>query len=158
MSVHTFKHCPHCGKSYEHYTTITKHQTLHEGCPFKTCMYCGKTFIDKDIKEPALKPYSEKGLGIINCFFVGLVPFGIIGILATIGLLRNETNSIGIIIFTIIIDLIYIAITVFTIVNRKKAIAENKKKYKESYQRLKNRDYAIALKNSGYKVPDKFLK
>ena len=74
MATQTYKKCPHCGKVYEYYSTYTKQYRNHSGSPFVTCKYCGESFIDKDIKEPALKPY-EGDLGILECFTFFLFPF-----------------------------------------------------------------------------------
>ena len=66
--TYTNKRCPHCRKTYESYTNHTKRLSNHSGSPFLTCKFCGKTFVDTDIKEPALKPYSDRGYSILNCF------------------------------------------------------------------------------------------
>ena len=158
MAIHTFKRCPHCGKTYETYSTYTKQYTKHSGSPFITCQHCGNKFVDKEIKEPALKPYSTKGLSWFNCIFAFFMPFGALGILLTWGAFGIKEPSIALFIIAFAVDTIYLGLTIYSFINRKKFIEEDKKEYEESEKRLNNPKYAQALKDAGFKVPEKYLK
>lgn len=157
LSTHTYKKCPQCGKIYESYSTYTKHYQNHSGSPFLTCKSCGGTFVDKEIKEPALKPYTGEGLELWRCFFVFLMPWGLAGILAIICATNSEEYTLIATILSIVFMGIYIALTIYTIVNRAKFIAEDREEYIESEKRLQNPQYAKALKDAGFDVPSKYL-
>ena len=158
MATYTYKKCPHCGKTYESYSIYTKSYQSHQGSPFITCKFCGETFVDKEIKEPALEPYSEKGFELWRCFFAFLMPFGLGGILAIICALNSEEYAIGAGVVAFILLGIYMALTIYTIVNRAKLQEDDKKEYKESERRLQNPEYAKALRDAGFNVPSKYLK
>lgn len=158
MSTHTFKKCPHCGKTYETYSIYTKNYHKHSGSPFVKCRFCGNTFVDKDIKEPALKPYSSRGFSWFNCIFAFFIPFGALGILLTCAAFGVEDTSIVLFIVAFAVDLLYLSLTIYSFVNRKKLIEEDKKEYEESERRLSDPIYAHALKEAGFKVPEKYLK
>lgn len=158
MATYTHKRCPHCGKLYETYSTHTKNFSNHSGSPFLTCKFCGKTFVDKDIKEPALKPYSDSGFSIFNCIFAFFWPFGVAGIILTGCTISPETSSVGVGIAALIVDAIYLLLTGHSIKNRKQLQKENKQEYEQSLERLKKPQYAMALKKAGFKVPEQFLK
>ena len=156
MATQTYKKCPHCGKVYEYYSTYTKQYRNHSGSPFVTCKYCGESFIDKDIKEPALKPY-EGDLGILECFTFFLFPFGVAGVFFLICAFNTEEYFLISLIISILSLGGYLALTIHTIVSRKRITESLKKDYIESEKRLKNPLYAKALKEAGYQVPDKYL-
>ena len=155
MATYTYKRCPHCKKTYETYSTHTKHFSNHSGSPFLTCKHCGKTFVDKDIKEPALEPYSDSGYSLLNCVFAGFWPFGLTGIILTGYAIKY--HSIGVAIAALIVGGVYFAIMGTAIKNRKKFKIEDKLEYERSYERLKDINYAVALKNAGFDVPSHFL-
>jgi len=157
MSTHTYKKCPYCRKTYETYTTYTKADHNHEGSPFITCRSCGKTFIDKEIKEPALKPYTGKGYELWRCFFAGFMPFGMLFIFATLYLITEEEKTTWGYIISSVLILIYILFTTYVIKNRKKAQEMGRIEYLESVDRLKDPEYAQALKDAGFKVPEQYL-
>ncbi len=157
MATYTYKKCPHCGKTYESYSTYTKNFQGHSGSPFITCRSCGRTFVDKEIKEPALKPYTGEGFELWRCFFAFLMPFGLLGILALVCAINSEEYAFAASIFSIIFFGIYIALTTYTIRNRVKFIAEDRKEYFQSEKRLQNPLYAKALKDAGFDVPKKYL-
>lgn len=156
MSTHTWKKCPYCGATYNSYTTYTKHYYVREGSPFVTCLSCWRVFIDKDIKEPALKPYSGSGYSILNCIFGFLFPFGIMGILLTAGAFQ-ERDRVSLYVAAAILDSLYVGLTAYLIKKRKDFQAEGKAKYAESEKRLSDYKYALALKQAGFDVPSRFL-
>lgn len=158
MATYTFKKCPHCGKTYETYSTCTKKYTKHSGSPFITCQHCGNVFVDKDIKEPALQPYNTRGFSWFNCILAFFMPFGAFGILLTCCAFGIKEPSIVVFIIAFAVDAIYLGLTVYSFINRQKFIEEDKKEYEESEKRLSNPEYAQALKNAGFDVPKKYLK
>ena len=83
------------------------------------------------------------------------VPLGLSCIIATGGAIQNNSLVAGVIVAILLF--IYITLTLFTIKNRSKLIEEDKEAYKASEQRLSNPDYALALKNAGFNVPEKYL-
>ena len=159
MAVHVRKKCPHCGKTYESYSTYTK-QT-HYGSPFLNCSYCNKTFIDKEIKEPALKPYKALNYTFMHCLLTGLFPFcfiSVIGIGAGIQNLSSQEHDPAL--FFIIGGIalvIYLFLVLFAYSKRNELKEDWEKEYKVSEQRLQNKSYAMAMKNAGFKVPSKYL-
>lgn len=158
MATYTYKKCPHCGKTYESYSTYTKQYNNNSGSPFIVCRSCGKTFVDKEIKEPALLPYTGEGFELWRCFFAFLMPWGLAGIFAAVAAFNMEEKPVALFVIAAILIGIYVALTIYTIKNRIKFIEDDRKEYKASEQRLANPDYARALKEAGFKVPDKYLK
>ena len=158
MATHTYKKCPHCGKTYETYSTYTKVYQNHSGCPFKRCRFCGETFVDKDIQEPALKPFSEDDFALWRCFFVNLMPYGLAGFLLTCCAFGLEESTLSLYIIAAIVDAVYIVSTYKVIKNRNVYLEEAKRDYQASEKRLSNPLYAQELKNAGFKVPSKYLK
>lgn len=157
MATHTYKKCPHCGKIYETYSTYTKVYQNHSGCPFKRCRSCGETFVDKDVQEPALKPFSEDDFSLWRCFLVYL-PYGSVGFLLTCCAFGMEESTLSLYIIAAIVDAIYIFSTYKVIKNRNVYLEEAKRDYQESEKRLSNPLYAQKLKDAGFKVPSKYLK
>ena len=158
MATHTRKKCPHCGRTYESYSTYTKQYHAHSGTPFIKCKYCGGNFVDKDIKEPALKPESANNITILNCIFALFMPFGVGGILFTIVACNIGPSAIGVWVAAILLSLIYLASVIYLLIKRKVLNEKAAKDYEESYKRLKNPEYARALKDAGFDVPRWFLK
>lgn len=156
MATYTRKKCPHCGVTYESYNTYTKQYST--GSPFISCKHCGKTFVDRDIKEPALKPYSDNNISVINCIFAFFMPFGALGIFLSICAYNYRPTSVILWVIACIADLIYILLTAYCVINRKKLQQENYQEYQRSLNRLQNKEYAQALKNAGFDVPLHFLK
>ena len=156
MSTHTWKKCPNCGKTYEHYTTYTKNFTSHSGCPITTCKYCGEIFIDKDIKEPALESKPAK-VSIIDCIFTMFFPFGVLSIVFAIPLIIHYTSEPWYYLFVIIPAIIWISFVIFALVKRDKINKELIEEYKASEERLKDLEYAQLLLKYKFNVPDKYL-
>ena len=157
MTTHTYKKCPYCGKTYETYTPMTKHYQSHMGSPFVKCRFCGKEFVDKDIKEPALVPYSEDGFGVGNCFFAGIMPFGCMGIMFTFLAIYSKEVHILSCVLAAIGYIGYLSCVIFRLKNQKKILEAWRNEYSLSEERLKNYSYALALRRIGFDVPDRFL-
>lgn len=158
MSTYTTKKCPHCRKAYEHYSTATKKYENHIGSPFITCMYCGEVFIDKDMKEPALEPFEDKTPNLFSFLLGFLYPFGLAAVLFTIIFFCMDEYSSGILIITLALYAIYFLLVVSGYKKRYSIQDDLRKDYQESLDRLNDVEYAKALKDIGYKVPEKYLK
>ena len=158
MATYTRKKCPYCGKTYETYSTYTKQYQNHSGIPFVTCNHCGGHFIDQDIKEPALKPESANEITVVNCIFAMFMPWGLMGILLTIGLMDYDSPPVVLCIIAAVLDIIYVSSVIYFLIKRKILNEEAEREYAESYKRLQNPEYARALKEAGFDVPSWFLK
>ena len=158
MATHTRKKCPHCGKTYETYSTYTKQYQNHSGSPFRRCNNCGGSFVDKDIKEPALKPQSASEITVINCIFAFFIPFGGAGILLTIAAYNLGSEAVGLWVVAALLDIFYVSSVIYLLIKRKIYNESAEKEYEASYNRLKNPEYARALKDAGFDVPSWFLK
>lgn len=156
MATYTTKKCPYCKRTYENYSTYTKAYKNHSGSPFITCPSCQNVFVDKEIKEPALIPYSESGFAIWRYFFNYLFPFGIMGGLCAY-ISSTDPDRLATIIAAVCLS-IYFILTLIDIVNIPKYKEEFRAAYRESEKRLENPEYAIALQAHGFKVPEKYLK
>lgn len=154
--ISTSKKCPHCGYIYERYSTYTKKMYNHSGCPIKTCIRCGKAFIDYDMKEPALKP-APKMLSVIDCLFTMFSPYGIVAILFAIPLTYDTPPSPFYYLLIIVPAAIWIGSVIYIFRNRSNFNAKILYEYIESEKRLENYEYAVFLKDIGYKVPEKYL-
>lgn len=157
MATHTYKRCPHCGKVYETYSTYTKQLKDHSGSPFVICKFCGKRFVDREIREPALSPPSSNEVTIVNCFFAAFVPLAGPGIFLTCAAYNSDPSSIGLWLFGAIFDLLYVASVIYFLRKRKVVNAIAKKEYQKSYDRLKDPEYARALADAGFDVPNEFI-
>lgn len=163
-TTHIRKKCPHCGYTFESYTPISKHQLNHSGHPFRYCPKCSKLIIDKDMKEPALKP-PPKRPSVVNCLFAEFIPFGLGAILCTIPMFTDETFNffalkgfLYCLILVITPAAVWIISIIWTLCNRDKTKRKLDEEYAASEKRLQIREYALMLKELGYKVPDKYIK
>lgn len=157
MATHTYKKCPHCGKTYETYSTYTKAHMNHSGSPFVVCKSCGRTFVDRDIKEPALSPYSDEGFELWRCFFVYLMPWGLLGVFILFCALNMEDPSAAVYFFAALVLGLYVVLTANVVINRTKLQEKYKEEYRESEKRLQNPQYAQALSAAGFYVPRQYL-
>ena len=131
MAIYTTKKCPNCNIVYERYSNYTKHLENHSGSPFIICKFCGQTFVDKDIKEPALKPFYDVDFGIIGCVIGLLFPFGVVGIGLTVALFCFEFNAF-LLIFAALFDALYIYLVVKSYQSRDKVKEDLRREYEES--------------------------
>lgn len=155
MAIYYWKKCPKCGQTYDRYSSYTTGK-YHSGCPFLTCRNCGCTFVDKSIKEPALKPYKPVEYSLIGCILTLLFPCGIMGIV----FLAYGISSLTV--WSLIVGSIFFVAYLYLVISsyrsRKSFKEADRREYEESLSRLNNREYAWALKNAGFKVPEEFLK
>lgn len=56
MAIYVTKKCPYCGYTYQFHQSGDQRKY---GCPYQTCLRCGKSYWDTDIKEPALHGYKN---------------------------------------------------------------------------------------------------
>ena len=156
MSTHTYKKCPHCNRTYDHYTTYTKNMSKHSGCPIKICFHCGNKFLDRDITEPATSPEPEM-VSVANCLFTMFFPCVPLSILFAIPLFYETDIPLYYYLFAFSPAAIWICCAIACLCRRHKINANILREYNESVNRLKNPDYAIFLKNNGFYVPDTYL-
>ena len=159
MAIHTRKYCPHCGHMYQNYSSGTKHLEVGRGCPIINCPVCRKPFLDKDIKEPAFYEPPKK-INLIQSLIGPLFPFGIGGILFLLGsfLIKDEFAALVSLIFSLFALALYAYLVYISIKKRDEIADEALNEYKESQDRLSDKDYVILLINLGYRVPRSFLK
>lgn len=159
MATYTRKYCPHCGKIYQSYSTMTKEMTVPEGCPIISCPNCGEQFLDKDIKEPGFKEKPPKSANILTCFIAPIFPFLLGGILFLMGgfviedsFIRNTCAVFGIGALGLYALIVWSAVKNLDDINED-ALME----YEDSKERLEDEEYVILLIKLGYRVPKKFL-
>lgn len=155
MATYARKYCPHCGKQYQNYSTYTKDMTVKEGCPIITCPYCGHPFLDKDIKEPAFYQHQPKKTQPWQILIAPLFPFGFSCILLWILAIAYANSTciyISLIPFAFYAYLVYIGLK-----KRDEIDTDIIKEYKESQERVSDREYIIQLIELGYKIPTSFL-
>ncbi|GEM_PF-3300449 len=156
--TYTIKRCPHCGKEYSRYSSVTKNERNFYGSPFKECVFCSKIFVDKDMKELALKDFSLWGVKVINCILIPLWPYGMCSILPFIFYFSDDFDHS---IIALLIGLGLLGLYLFNVIryllHREEAVLLLKEEYRLSEMRLQNHDYAMALQKIGYKVPERFL-
>lgn len=159
MATYTKKYCPHCGKMYQEYNTMTKHQTVSKGCPIISCRFCGEYFLDKDIKEPGFSETPPKSANIFTCFFAPLFPFGLASIPMTIGVFAIDDTFCKVLcaIFAILFFGAYVGLVCGLIKNLDELNQEILIDYEESRKRLEDEEYIILLLKLGYRVPKKFI-
>ena len=152
MTYYTTK-CPHCGKIIKFYSR----QKYSSGCPFKECTRCGKVYVDPNCYEPALKPYKQptKLTYVFAAILLSLV-FSSLPILLLLSFstlsAKNNTILCG------VVFLVIFSITFYSLLSKsKKTEQELFAEWTLSDSRLRNPQYAMELKNAGFKVPEKYL-
>lgn len=158
VQYYTYR-CPHCHAVVGRENSWTKGS---EGCPLRTCPNCGKTYIDTNCEEPALRPY--KPFGLVACAVTAIV-----GACAAALALMLLIFAVGYFSGWYGIAFVHVWVSaalggaygVFSFLFRKKYLdEENAQKWKawqESDARLQNPEYARILKNTGFRVPAKYL-
>ena len=158
VEYYTYR-CPHCHTVVSRENSLTKGS---EGCPLRICPNCGKTYIDTNCDEPALRPYKPFGLvacaatAIVGAWFVG---FGALLLIFAIGYFSQW--------YSITFFHVWIAAFIggaygvfsffFRAIHLKEENKEKLRKWKESEKRLQNPDYANLLCRSGFPVPAEYL-
>ena len=159
MATYTKKYCPHCGRMYQEYNTMTKNQTVPNGCPIISCRFCGEKFLDKDIKEPGFKEKPPKKANLFNCFFAPLIPYGGAAIFMSIGVFAIDDTFCKVLcgIFAVPSAVMYFGLLYLMIKNLKEINDDALAEYEESKERLEDEEYIILLLKLGYRVPKKFI-
>ena len=157
MTYYKFK-CPYCKAVVGRENSFTKDSY---GCPLRTCPKCGKVYIDKYCKEPALKPYKAKKL--INCavgsIFSGINTIVIVFIICL--LIKYFVIDYSLILYLCVSIIAGIIYSIFDFTYQKKNLKnfndKSLKLWNESDTRLQNSEYAKILSSAGFKVPSKYL-
>ncbi|MBQ7904015.1 MAG: hypothetical protein IJ362_09820 [Oscillospiraceae bacterium] len=161
---YTTKKCPYCKTIYENYSSIT--EGAHLGSPLITCKKCKKIFIDKEMEELALKPFSElkkkySMLRLMSSLWnIFTFVFILFSYMIFSGNLKFDSSF-----ESIFMLVLYCGCGIFTLsiiksitIDRQKIIDGYKQEYAKSEIRLSDPHYALALKQAGYSVPEKYLK
>ena len=150
MTYYT-KSCPYCGYRYEIYEP--KH--ISYGSPIQTCHHCGKSFIDKDFREIGVEGIRKiDKIPITPSSLIIIIIFVIFGIIATsLGIDENDSDEIKNGLFLFAIGVIILIVEIIKYYKRKKFFAEEEI---ASQKRLSDPEYAIALMQLGYNVPNEY--
>lgn len=151
--TYTFMKCPYC-KAYYNYTTSGRYNW---GSPLVKCRRCGRTFVDSSIHEVAIEGFGFTDSIRSNWWFL-LLPF-MIAVMGCILFSLDGLEGVMDIFMGCFISAIAIGTLMFWGVFRSYKQNKIKMKYEmdRSITRLSDPDYAYALKNAGYDVPDKYL-
>jgi hypothetical protein len=145
---YTRKSCPHCGTSY----SFDQGDTYTYGSPIRICQFCHRTFIDNDYIEIAIS-----GVRWVDKLKISPQALFILFGGSIITFCGFATNEEMFLIFGIPMLLFSVCNIISEYRNHSKRIKFLEDEAAKSEQRLTNPDYALALKNLGYKVPGKFL-
>jgi len=128
-----------------------------EGNPLKTCTSCGKTYIDRDCKEPAFETYYKvpRSQYIWSAIFIGLAITFFITII--IGILSNFNSLIVIIGAAVVYSIIEMILISTSLDKYEESEGLRLKAWRKSDERLKNVEYANTLKQLGFPVPENYL-
>ena len=150
------KNCPFCKKVVEQraYTSWGRKPSEEDkwlfGTPLKLCPHCGKLYIDKDIQELAITGPRKQDMAVVGPASLRIALMGVVlGALLLIGRLTVfACIAFGVALATLVAD------AALYPTRQKKLAAERV----ASEKRLSDPDYAKALKNAGYDIPDRYLK
>lgn len=151
--------CPYCKKVVSHSNSFTKYSV---GCPLRVCQYCGKTYIDPNCHELALKPY--KPLNRLKCAFAAIIcgivaGFFVFLILTLFTAFSNIDLEHLYTIIPVSVGVVYGMLDLsFRLKNMDIENLARKRAWDESDARLRNYEYASLLNNSGIDVPKRYLK
>lgn len=158
MQYYTYK-CPYCNKVVSRENSLTKDSS---GCPLRVCPNCGKTYIDTNCDEPALRPY--KPFGAVACIATAVAGgcfagFGALLLIFAIGYFSGWYSVTSFHVWvSVAIGVAYCVFSfLFRYSNLKKENAEKLRLWKESESRLQNPEYARLLSRAGFPVPTKYL-
>lgn len=149
------KSCPHCGKTYA-WMEVGRHL----GSPFRNCISCRSTFVDKDYVELACMPLGYGRQRKVTFFSIVLPILGLIFIAA--GSFQAACGDGG------GMDILFIVFGAFFVFGGgyyiSKDIATHSERCKQleqelslSKKRLSNPAYAKALASIGVDVPKEYL-
>lgn len=149
------KTCPHCGMVAEQ-RAIGRwgHKLQPEdywayGSPLKMCRNCQKLYIDKDYRELAITPLRSYDKAPLTSSTYLLVMTGVIlgGVFYLAGQTAIACIAGGVAVMYTIADLAFFP-TRLKKLEKEKAASE---------KRMSDPQYAQALKNSGFDIPDQYL-
>ena len=148
--------CPHCGKNIANYNPSS-----HDfGTPVRRCKHCNGAYLDTRYIELAVEGYNPNYLttkGGKRIFLIGLIGTLLAGILNLLNYYNGYYSLRAIL--CCVLGVILMIIGIVDIIRVKTGLKGKNlaKKQEESIQRLKNKDYAVTLKNCGYNVPEEYL-
>ena len=150
------KNCPFCKKVVEQraYASWGRKPSEEDkwlfGTPLKLCPHCGKLYVDKDIQELAITGPRKQDTAFVGPVSLRIALMGVVlGALLLIGRLTVfACLAFGVALATLVAD------AALYPTRQKKLAAERV----ASEKRLSDSDYARALKNAGYDIPDRYLK
>ena len=144
--------CPHCG----HVLKASKFVSS-EGSPIKTCSACGRTYIDTNCYEPALKLYKPSSLGGdvgLSLFAAVLLSFPAF----IVSYFVTDANVSKTFIYTGVCAAVLFLMSLFIMIrNRESSDAARKASWEASDKRLQNTQYALLLDSHGFDVPKRYL-
>ena len=155
--VYKTKCCPHCGKPY---SIMQPAKSGFYGSPFRRCQFCFQQFIDKDYREIAVSGIRKVDTMKVSVgtALLGVFPamFFAVGIWLLFVLPGNTTALV-----LTFGGAVAVAIAVWLCWSEAKGYAERQNFLRgetiHSEARLANPRYALALKQLGYRVPQKYL-
>ena len=143
------KRCPHCNEQL----SFMEPKKIAYGSPFRTCPRCQKTYIDKSYREIAIS--GKPNVYPVSPFSAIMLLFLLFGLVAILSEYRGDSF------LPICICTFFIIIFLISMIGDWKSYDERKSaiflETLHSEQRLANPEYASALKELGYRVPEKYL-
>ena len=150
------KNCPFCGKVVEQraYASWGRQDSEQDkwlfGTPMRLCPHCGKLFIDRDRQELAITGPRKQDMAVIGPASLRLALMGVVlGALLLVG----KLNALAYIAFGVALATLPADAAQYP--TRQKKL---KTERAASEKRLSDPDYARALKNAGYGIPEHYLK
>ena len=149
------KNCPFCKKVVEQRTYASWGRQPSEqdkwlfGAPMRLCPHCGKLYIDRDMQELAITGPRKQDMAVVGPASLRLALMGVVlGALLLIGRLTVfACIAFGVALATLVADAALYP-------TRQKKLAAEKL---ASEKRLSDPNYARALKNAGYDIPERYL-
>ena len=142
--------CPHCKR------TIRAQDPPSTHIPLKTCLICGKHYIDPFCSEPALRKYSPLPVWnhLLSSFSSGIISSFLLTLLATTIVDAASTRWL---IFGLGACIVFSLSLLHRMLSRQKSEKVRLETWQESDRRLRDPKYAITLKLYGYHVPAQYL-
>ena len=153
---HLTKKCPYCGRIYEQrsYGSVGRKPAPEDawvyGSPMKLCANCKRIFIDMDVKELAITELRKSDTAKITASTRTLLPMG-----ALVALLLYVLGQPTFAIVAAAVAVVYLAMDLGMYPMR---MGKLRKERAASEKRLSDPEYALALKNAGIDVPERYLK
>lgn len=148
--IHTRKYCPHCGLLYDTDSAGSRRY----GSPVRICAKCGQYFIDKDYREPAFfdpTPPITFWHVLLSCVW----PFGVATVIMLVVAFHIDHISGLLLPLFPFLPFLYFVISRY----RKRDLAYQiaQREYRESKERLENKEYIKLLMDNGCYVPRYYL-